>query len=115
MYEYKANLDRVVDGDTLDVDVDMGFKITTNQRIRLGGLNTPEIFHVDTTSADYKKGLKAKKYVERRLRKNKNQMRLVTYKWAGMHGRYTGIIWLGDSKISLNEELIKNGLAEKVK
>jgi Kyanoviridae endonuclease len=44
MYEYKATLDRVVDGDTLDLIIDMGFKMTTNQRIRLANINTPETY-----------------------------------------------------------------------
>ncbi len=115
MFEYKAKLEKVVDGDTIDVIIDLGFKITTNQRIRFGKINTAEIFHADVNSLDYKKGMEAKEYVERRFKENNNQTRLETYKWAGQYGRYTGIIWLEDSKISLNEELIKAGLAEKVK
>lgn len=115
MYEYKADLDRVVDGDTIDVTIDVGFKITTHQRIRLAHINVPEIFKVPLDSPEYKRGMKAKKYVEKRLKQNHNKMRLVTYKWAGMHGRYTGIIWLEDSKISLNDELVKKGLADKIK
>lgn len=115
MYEYQAKLEKIVDGDTIDVTIDVGFKITTNQRIRFAKINTPEIFHVDKETEDYKKGIEAKEFVERRFKENNNEMRLVTYKWAGMHGRYTGIIWLKDSKISLNDELIQGGLAEKVK
>lgn len=115
MYEYNAKLDRVLDGDTIDVNIDLGFKIMTNQRIRFAYINTPEIFKTPTDSPGYKLGMKAKRYVERRLKKNGNEMRLVTYKWAGMHGRYTGIIWLKDSKISLNDELIKKGLAQRIK
>lgn len=43
MYEYNCTLRRVVDGDTIDVDVDLGFKVTlANERIRLQGINTPE-------------------------------------------------------------------------
>lgn len=115
MFEYKAKLEKIVDGDTIDVTIDVGFKITTNQRIRFAKVNTAEIFHADVNSSDYKKGLEAKEYVERRFKENNNEMRLETYKWPGMHGRYTGIIWLADSKISLNDELIQQGLAEKVK
>ena len=115
MYEYQAKLEKVVDGDTIDVTIDVGFKITTNQRIRFAKINTAEIFHADKNTEDYKKGLEAKEFVERRFKENNNEMRLITYKWAGMHGRYTGIVWLKDSKISLNEELIQEGLAEKVK
>lgn len=42
MYEYKAVIVRVVDGDTVDIDIDLGFRITTRQRVRLAGINAPE-------------------------------------------------------------------------
>jgi micrococcal nuclease len=42
MFEYKVTVDNVVDGDTVDVTVDLGFKIYTKQRIRLNGIDTPE-------------------------------------------------------------------------
>ena len=43
MYEYRATLRRIVDGDTVDVDIDCGFDIVlSNQRIRLYGIDTPE-------------------------------------------------------------------------
>ena len=114
MYEYKAILDRVVDGDTLDAIIDVGFKMTTNQRIRLAHINTPETFRVKRTSKEYKKGVEAKHYVEKRLADNQNEMRIETYKNPGKYGRYLGIIWLGDSNISLNEELVEKGYAKRV-
>lgn len=42
MYEYKATVENVVDGDTVDVTVDLGFKIQTKQRVRLARIDTPE-------------------------------------------------------------------------
>ena len=42
MYTYKAILDRVVDGDTIDAHIDLGFDITIHKRIRLAGIDTPE-------------------------------------------------------------------------
>jgi micrococcal nuclease len=42
MYEYQAKIISVVDGDTVDVEIDLGFKINIHQRIRLAGINTPE-------------------------------------------------------------------------
>ncbi len=42
MYTYKAKLDRVVDGDTIDVHIDLGFDITVHKRVRLAGIDTPE-------------------------------------------------------------------------
>lgn len=43
MYEYKAVIVRVIDGDTVDIDIDLGFRITTRQRVRLAGINAPEM------------------------------------------------------------------------
>ena len=42
MYEYNATVTHVVDGDTMDVTLDLGFDILYNNRIRLVGINTPE-------------------------------------------------------------------------
>jgi len=42
MYEYKAKLIRVVDGDTIDAEIDLGFKIYIKERIRFAGIDTPE-------------------------------------------------------------------------
>jgi len=114
MYEYNAKLDRVVDGDTLDLTIDVGFKITTNQRTRLAHIDTPETYRVKKTSDEYKKGIEAKEYVEKRLADNQNKMKINTYKSTGKYGRYIGIIWLEDSDISLNDELVQNGYARRV-
>lgn len=42
MYQYKASVVNVVDGDTIDLDIDLGFRITIRQRCRLRGVNCPE-------------------------------------------------------------------------
>lgn len=49
MYEYEAAVVRVVDGDTVDVDVDVGFSITSRQRLRVLGIDTPELRSRDET------------------------------------------------------------------
>lgn len=113
MYSYKAKVDRVVDGDTIDVVIDLGFKITTHQRIRMLGINTPETYNVKKESEEFKKGLIAKQYTERRLAENKNEIKLDTEKTTEKYGRYLGTIWLADSQKSLNDELLENGLAKK--
>ena len=113
MYEYKAKLDRVVDGDTVDLIIDVGFRMTTNQRIRLAHIDAPEIWRVKKTSEEYRKGIEAKKYVERRLEDNQNKVKIATYKGAGKYGRYIGIIWLEDSNMSLNDDLVQKGHAKR--
>ncbi len=114
MYQYKAMVERVVDGDTIDVIIDLGFKITTNQRIRLAGINTPEIYSVKKDSEEYKKGVLASQFVEQRIAANNNQIIIETDKHTGKYGRYLGTIFLADSQQTLNDELVKKGYAEYV-
>ena len=111
MYEYKASLREVVDGDTLDVLIDVGFKMSTEQRIRLKGINTPEIWRRKKDSEEYQKGMLAKEYVIRRLGENQNEFIIRTDKDPGVYGRYIGQILLADSSKSLNEELLEAGHA----
>ncbi|HKJ78756.1 MAG TPA: thermonuclease family protein [Prolixibacteraceae bacterium] len=111
MYQYKASVERIVDGDTIDLIIDVGFKITTNQRIRLAKINTPETYNVKRESEEYKKGLEAKQYVEKRINENGNLVLIETDKLTGKYGRYIGTIYLGDSQKSLNDELVEKGLA----
>lgn len=111
MYHYKAKVERIVDGDTMDVVIDLGFKITTFQRIRLAKINTPETYNVKKDSDEYKKGLAAKQFVEQRVAANKNEIELETEKVTEKYGRYIGTIWLGDSETTLNDELVEKGFA----
>jgi micrococcal nuclease len=112
MYEYKAKLDRIVDGDTIDLIIDMGFKITTKQRIRLADINTPETYGQKHDTEEYKAGMRAKNFVVKRLEENQNLVTINTSKLTGKYGRYIGVIWLDDSKTSLNDELVEKGFAK---
>lgn len=111
MYQYKAKAERVIDGDTIDVIIDLGFKITTAQRIRLARINTPETYNVKKDTNEYKDGLAAKQFVEHRLTANQNLLILETEKVTEKYGRYVGTVFLADSSISLNDELVEKGLA----
>jgi endonuclease YncB( thermonuclease family) len=62
-YTYKAYLKKIIDGDTLDVIIDLGFSIFITQRLRLKGLDTPEL--------PTKEGIASKQFVEDRLKKAK--------------------------------------------
>lgn len=112
MYKYKAKVKRIVNGDTIDVVIDLGFKITTNQRIRLQGINTPETYNVKKDSEEYKKGMVAKLFVIQRIESNNNEVIIETEKDTGKYGRYIGTIWMADSETSLNAELVEKGLAK---
>lgn len=113
-YRYLAEVDRVVDGDTVDATIDLGFSIRVSKRLRLAGLNAPEIRRGSRASEKYKKGFEAKAYVERRLEENGHQMLVETgrrCRW----GRWIATIFLPDSEKSLNEELIEKGLVKRTK
>ena len=114
MYQYKAKVEKVIDGDTIDVVIDLGFKITTNQRIRMARINTPETYNVTKDTEEYQRGLAAKQFVDQRLAANKNEIKLETEKITEKYGRYIGTIWLADSTVSLNDELVEKGLAKYV-
>ena len=116
MYEYKAKLDRVVDGDTVDLFIDLGFGIWTKQRIRLFGINTPESRTRDLE--EKKKGLAAKKRIRELLKMGSLSLRTQKEKSRGKYGRILGIIVCypsdpekNDNEIIINEELVKEGHA----
>ncbi|HDK26970.1 MAG TPA: thermonuclease family protein [Candidatus Atribacteria bacterium] len=110
-YKYKAKLVSVVDGDTIEVIMDLGFYIELKERLRLAGVNTPEIFRVKKNSKEYKLGIKAKKYVEKRLQDNGNEF-VVETKKRGKWRRGIAKIYLRDSDKTLNEELVEKGLGK---
>lgn len=112
MYKYEAKIDRVVDGDTIDIVIDLGFKITTNQRIRLKGINTPETYNVKRDSEEYAKGMAAKEFVMQRISENNNTAVIETDKDTGKYGRYIATVWLADNSTSLNDELVDKGFAQ---
>lgn len=115
MYEYNAHLERVVDGDTIDTTIDLGFRMFTEQRIRLSRINTPEIWHQPKESEEYKKGIEAKEYVIKRFADNNNSFIVKTEKEPGVYGRFLGTILLSDSTKSLNDELLHRGYAKPYK
>jgi micrococcal nuclease len=111
MYHYKAKVERVVDGDTFDVVIDLGFKITTNQRIRMARINTPETYNVKKDSEEYQRGMLSKQYMEHRLAANNYEIELETEKVTEKYGRYIGTVMLADSTVTLNDELVEKGFA----
>ena len=115
MYKYKAKVERVVDGDTLEVTIDLGFKITTVQKLRLAGINTPETYNVKKDSEEYQKGMLSKNYVEKRISENDNMILIETEKVPEKYGRYVTKVWFENQEKTLNDELVEKGLAAYVK
>ena len=107
LYYYNATVDRVVDGDTIDVTIDLGFNIWVKERLRLYGLNTPETRTKDLEEKE--RGLKAKKYVENQVNSNGGQIQVLSL-GKGKDGRVLAEIWVG--KNNINELLIANNHAE---
>jgi endonuclease YncB( thermonuclease family) len=107
MYEYECTIRRVVDGDTVDVDVDLGWSIwRCGERIRLYGVYTPEC---RTRDAEEKAaGLLAKEFVEDALHVGKTYKLQTREK--GKFGRFLGVIFISD-KTSINAALVTEHLA----
>ena len=106
MYIYKAKCLRVVDGDTIDAQIDLGFDTHKVIRIRLVGVNAAESRTRDLE--EKARGLDAKQFVKDILSKHKNEFVLHS-QGVGKYGRCLGEIFLGDVK--LNELLITEGHA----
>ena len=109
MYRYKAKVTRIVDGDTLDVIIDLGFSISIKERLRLYGVNTPETRTRD--KEEKKKGLAAKEFVRERV--EDSEVQIQTYK-KGKFGRALCVIYYNNAlkdDINLNQELINEGHA----
>lgn len=102
MYEYAARLVKVIDGDTVDLDVDLGFGIWMHQRIRLAGVNCPEHGTI--------RGDNATAYTTQWLAQNGPELTLRTVlDRREKYGRYLGAIVAG-TRI-LNADLITDGHA----
>ena len=109
MYEYKCKIDRVVDGDTVDVDIDLGFGIwLRKERVRLYGIDTPESRTRDLEEKKY--GLAAKSYVQSFLPVGSMQTLRTQKDDKGKFGRILGefVVYdaVTDSSRTLNQIMI---------
>jgi micrococcal nuclease len=111
MYEYFVReVKKVVDGDTIDVVIDLGFSILFESRVRLAGIDTPESRTADKMEKAL--GLESKKYLESRIKAAKNVV-IKTEKLdsSEKYGRILGWIYLDGEGNSLNTEMIEKGYA----
>ena len=113
MYEYNVVIKRWVDGDTVDVDIDLGFGVWLNdQRVRLAGINAPESRTRDLE--EKKLGLAAKDFCKNFINEG-SYAKLVCkqYDAKGKFGRILGEIWsvTNYADKSLNEYLLDKGHA----
>ena len=96
MYEYNCKLVKVIDGDTVDIDIDLGFDvILKKQRVRMAGIDTPESRTSDLVEKKY--GLKAKNFLIEHLAKNNPNndvvLKTTSYDAKGKFGRILGEIY----------------------
>ncbi len=111
MYEYYVNeVTNVVDGDTIDVVIDLGFDILFQSRVRLAGIDTPE----SRTSDKVEKalGLESKEYLKKAIKAAKTVI-IKTEKMdsSEKYGRILGWVYLDGSGNSINNEMIEKGYA----
>jgi len=111
MFEYRVkNVSKVVDGDTIDVDIDLGFSISYSQRLRLAGIDTPE----SRTADKFEKtlGLESKEYLKSKLKDAKDVV-VKTEKpdSSEKYGRILGWVYLDGNSKSVNEQMIEDGYA----
>ena len=109
MYEYRVkNVTKVVDGDTIDVDIDLGFNISYSQRVRLAGIDTPESRTSD--KAEKVLGLESKEYLKYKLKDAKNIV-IKTEKpdSSEKYGRILGWLYVDGNTVSVNDQMIEEG------
>jgi micrococcal nuclease len=111
MYEYFVKeVTKVVDGDTIDVIIDLGFDIMFSSRVRLAGIDTPESRTTD--KAEKSLGLESKEY----LKKNLKDAKPIVIKTEKMnssekYGRILGWLYINNDTESINDKMINDGYA----
>ena len=109
LFNYTASIVRWVDGDTVIVDIDLGFYVTRQERLRVARIDTPEIRTRD--KKEKAKGLKATEVVNR-LCPVGSKVKIHTVR-KDRYARYITEIWNGD-EINVSDYLIEKGLAKEV-
>lgn len=111
MYEYRVKkVTGVVDGDTIDVDIDLGFSVSFSQRVRLAGIDTPESRTTDKMEKAL--GLEAKEYLKSKIKDAKDII-IKTEKpdSSEKYGRILGWLYVDGNTISINDQMIEDGYA----
>jgi micrococcal nuclease len=111
MYEYRVKkVTGVVDGDTIDCDIDLGFNVSYSQRVRLAGIDTPESRTKDKNEKVL--GLEAKEYVKLKLKDAQSVViKTELPDSSEKYGRILGWIYVDGSPKSVNEQMIEDGYA----
>ena len=114
-YNFRVvKINKVVDGDTIDVTLDLGFSLTKKERVRIAGVDTPEKRTRDKEEKIL--GIDATNWMKEKLTETiKGDEELVIRTelkgGVGKYGRLLGWLYIGDATISLNEQMITEGYA----
>ena len=110
-YIYRIrSIHKVVDGDTIDADIDLGFDISLTKRIRLAGVDTPESRTADANEKKY--GLESKEWLKKKVEGAKNILiKTELPDSTEKYGRIIGHLFINDQDTSLNDQMIIEGYA----
>ena len=108
MYQYKIKkIKKIIDGDTVDVDIDLGFGVTLSQRVRLKGINAAETRTLNVEEKE--KGLVAKEWLKKELSREGEWVIETTKE--DKYGRILGTLYFVGDSISINQKMVNEGLA----
>lgn len=111
MFEYQAYVKRVIDGDTIEVAVDLGFRMTMDTPVRLYGINAPEMN--SQVASERSKAMAAKEFLEDRILSR--IVRIKSSKPKDKYGRWLATIYIIGRDLdgeSINDHLVRVGLAK---
>ena len=109
MYQYKIKkINRVIDGDTIDIDIDLGFWMTVSYRVRLKDIDAAETRTKDLVEKE--KGIEAKAWLKEQLSRE-GEWIIETHK-EDKYGRILGTLYLVGDPVTLNERMLNEGIAE---
>ena len=114
-YNFRVvEINRVLDGDTIDVTIDLGFDLYKKERVRVAGVDTPEKRTRDLEEKEL--GIDATNWLKEKLEgalagDDDLVIRTELVGGVGKYGRLLGWLYLGDGNVSLNEQMIAEGLA----
>ena len=114
-YNFRVvSVDKVVDGDTIDVSIDLGFDLIKKERVRIAGVDTPEKRTRDLEEKAL--GLDATYWMQKNLQDTLDGDEELTIRTElkggmGKYGRLLGWLYVGDDNVSLNEKMITEGYA----
>ena len=114
-YNFRVvSVDKVVDGDTIDVSIDLGFDLIKKERVRVAGVDTPEKRTRDLEEKAL--GLDATYWMQKNLQDTLDGDEELTIRTElvggmGKYGRLLGWLYVGDDDVSLNEKMIQEGYA----